>query len=568
MNAADYATTRSLRDHLERAVTGKLTVGRGARTASVYLMNGAIMGAETSNDASLLLRRLTVERVLDEGRATELLISAQDGESIYGPLFEEVDGAALETILHERFKDALADWLAAGEEPVFTSMAAVFIDNLQMGVQADQVIGEALEAIDKVATLPDDALLASGSGMPRGKAELSVRALLRRPTEVGDLVQMLPLEPWAARVVIADMVERGGLKLQMPAAVPDEGDAEGPAFDAEHASPEADADLEPSHAPSGEDELRDIETEQLETEQMEPETEQIEPFPDRAGFGFGNQMPVDDEFLSAFEDADDDSEEFDRLLTADIEPVSEEVEVELDKKSPMAGFDFPEVDDEFAGAFDDESEEYVPPEPAPVSSAPEAPISFDTGAEEDSEVINAFNDANEFRGGARDAGHFVTESHNLDRVSLGGDVDEDQDLEFEAEEVPAQSFSAPRLSEVDAQHKIDVANSVLEVIAAEYDKAQGPGAGRAAVQLLVDGSPLKFASLFKDVTANNRGCIMHHEVLRNLYSRPPTEHRQLLQDGVKNLLDRGMSIAADELPDEGIDAVLEASAGLRQRLGL
>jgi hypothetical protein len=241
--------------------------------------------------------------------------------------------------------------------------------------------------------------------------------------------------------------------------------------------------------------------------------------------------------------------------------------------NPLSGLEYMEVEGDFMDAFEEESLGYGK---VPMPEAPQAPVAFDSGAEEDAEVISAFNDANEYRGGSKTAGHFVTETHNLDIVSLdgasldldlGGD-DEDEEMEIEAEEVPAQSFGAPRLSEEDAQHKIDVANSVLEVIAVEYDKASGQGAGRAAVQLLLSGCPKKFAPLFSDVTADKQGRIIHHEVLRNLYARPASEHRLLLSQGVKDLLDRGMSVAAEELPDDGIDAVLEASAGLRQRLGL
>ena len=73
MNPADFATTRSLRDHIARGVTGKLAVGRGRRAGAVYLMNGQLMGAEAADDAPRLLRRLQAERALSEARATELL---------------------------------------------------------------------------------------------------------------------------------------------------------------------------------------------------------------------------------------------------------------------------------------------------------------------------------------------------------------------------------------------------------------------------------------------------------------------------------------------------------------
>lgn len=596
MTPADFATTKSLRDHIERAVTGKLTVGRGRSTVSVYLRNGGLIGAESTSDASRLIRRLQVDRALSEERASELLLASQDGESIFGPLFEEVDGAALDTALQDRFRDALADWLAADSEPTFTSMAAVFIDNMQMGVNSEAVLDEALGWIEAALELDVRGTLSAGTGMPRGKSELMVRALLRGPTVVGELVDLLPLEPWQARAVTAGMVGRGALRFEEPEPEPEptpepepvlapDAEPETEMLETEHHEPETELlETEMLEPPT---EHYDAETEQVDSEDLgfdlehdEPEaimSQTIEPALERAGFAV---TPMDDDLLAAFEDADAESEEIDRLLTADVEPIDDSAA----GPNPLASFDHGESDDEFAGAFEEDDDFdsgafedaddgfeagafEEEDEASPVMDSAAGLVSFDGGEEEDAEVISAFNDANQYRGGSKGAGQFVTESHNLDRVSLGN-ADEDEDMEFEADEVPSQTFGAPRLSEEDAEKKVGVANSVLEVIAAEYDKAQGPGAGRAAVQLLVDGPPLAFAPLFKDVTANGRGGIAHFELLRNLYSRPATEHRRLLQDGIKNLLDRGMSIAADELPDEGVDAVLESAAGLRQRLGL
>ena len=158
----------------------------------------------------------------------------------------------------------------------------------------------------------------------------------------------------------------------------------------------------------------------------------------------------------------------------------------------------------------------------------------------------------------------MTQSHNLDRVSLDG-VDEEIAV---ADDPPSLSFGAPPLSEHDAQNKVDVVNQILEVFADEYNKAQGAGAGRAAVQLLIDGAPKPYKPLYERVIATERGGLPKAQVLRNLYARPSSEHRRLLREGLINIVDRSMSIAADELPDEGIDIVLESTAGFRQRIGL
>ena len=57
-------------------------------------------------------------------------------------------------------------------------------------------------------------------------------------------------------------------------------------------------------------------------------------------------------------------------------------------------------------------------------------------------------------------------------------------------------------------------------------------------------------------------------MLRNLFNRPATEHRQLLHKCLVDIIERALSSAADELPEDHFDHVLASVAGYRQRLGL
>jgi phosphoglycolate phosphatase-like HAD superfamily hydrolase len=88
------------------------------------------------------------------------------------------------------------------------------------------------------------------------------------------------------------------------------------------------------------------------------------------------------------------------------------------------------------------------------------------------------------------------------------------------------------------------------------------------VQLLVDGVPNQFAALLHDLRIDDEGALPIRTMLRNLADRPPTEHRQLLNNSLADIIERALSTAADELPDEAIDEVLESVAGYRSRLGL
>ena len=109
---------------------------------------------------------------------------------------------------------------------------------------------------------------------------------------------------------------------------------------------------------------------------------------------------------------------------------------------------------------------------------------------------------------------------------------------------------------------------MLGKIVAAFDQAEGPGAGQSAVQLMVDGSPPKFVALLSGLIVDEDGTLPVGRVMANLYSRPTSEHRKLINDGMLDLMERALSKAADELPDELFDEVYEGVAGYKQRLGL
>lgn len=184
--------------------------------------------------------------------------------------------------------------------------------------------------------------------------------------------------------------------------------------------------------------------------------------------------------------------------------------------------------------------------------------------------MEAFSDHDEVRG-ATDPGQgkFTTDAHNLDRVEVADTAPTPEpETEIEADGVPQAKFGAPTLTDTDASGKIAVANEVLVEIATLFDTEQGQGAGRAALQLLIDGTSGRFAGLLDDVTAAEDGHIEPRLVLRNLADRPMTEHRRLLNEGLADLIERAMSIAADELDGDAVDAMLERVAGYRHRMGL
>lgn len=215
----------------------------------------------------------------------------------------------------------------------------------------------------------------------------------------------------------------------------------------------------------------------------------------------------------------------------------------------------------------------------------------DAGSEDE---LDAFADYDENRA---DGGTFLTDDHNLDRVEVHAvveppvqrftvtvpeeddeeeeplvdarpAVEEDEPEVIEADESPRASFGAPTLGDDEALEKVIVANEVLSSFVGAFDSAHGSGAGRAHLQILVDGCPSKFKDLFRDVPVQDDGGLSRRVLMRNLNLRPASEHRRWLNEALVDLIERALSMAADDLPEEDFDAMYEAVAGYRQRLGL
>ena len=130
------------------------------------------------------------------------------------------------------------------------------------------------------------------------------------------------------------------------------------------------------------------------------------------------------------------------------------------------------------------------------------------------------------------------------------------------------SFGGPRLAEADARNKVAVANDVLAAVSFALDEQAGHGAGRIAIQLLLEGTPNQYAVLFQGADADKMGRVNAEVILRNLARRPESEHRQLLNLALADLIERALSSCLEELAEDAIDAMLEHIAGYQQRLGL
>jgi hypothetical protein len=546
----DTLAAQALTKNLEKGATGRIYVttsagaaGSGSVEVSIHVQQGAILAAEGSDDSHHFVRRLRVAEAISSARTMDLLSKVVKKKSIFGELIDgSLPSEVLDPILMDRFRDNLARFLGSDARPKFELTAGIFVDNLQMGLDTAAMIAEAAGIWEASATVPLDLDLAAGPTPPSDKLEKSLVDSLRQARVVTPLLARLPVEPIAGRAFIGALLSRRVLRLA--------------------AEPINDTDLKGINKSISPDE-------ELTDQSLEEDVE------DQATAG-----PPVRRLASDVDELDDDVE-----VSSDLEEEAE-AEPEVIDDAPSA----PPLEDEQTA----ETETEVADDPSSNGHGGQPDLSllqsWKKGTEEVEDDLDAFADYEQNRGAATGAtakggpkGGFSTQQRDLDRVEVSDDLAARRDSEPPAEEEPPQDddtpiaideapqakFAAPTLTEEEAVEKIAIANEVLAVILSALDAHEGAGGGRAALQLMFEGAPARFQPMFEGVEVGEDEDLIDAEaIIGNLATRPPTEHRQMLKDGLIDLIDRALSHGADELSDEAIDAMLEATAGYRARFGL
>ena len=195
--------------------------------------------------------------------------------------------------------------------------------------------------------------------------------------------------------------------------------------------------------------------------------------------------------------------------------------------------------------------------------------------------IAVFEDHDYSRGRGGD-GVFTVSRELLDTVDLSGlallgpgEADEELLLEMEdGDEIEAAGgavslrFGSPPLSHEEAITKIEVTNEVLRQLSLALDDEHGSGSGQASVQLLLESSGTDFASLFAGVDADREGTMETLRVVANIDKRPEAERRRLLNRAMRDLVERGFTLAVERVSEQRFELLLERIAGYQGRLGL
>ena len=108
---------------------------------------------------------------------------------------------------------------------------------------------------------------------------------------------------------------------------------------------------------------------------------------------------------------------------------------------------------------------------------------------------------------------------------------------------------------------------MLAAVAHAFNQDPDSPDGQSSIDVLLRSAPSNLSVLFIDVGVNPDGTIPVGSILQNLAQRPVAEQRRVLHQAMLDTINRALSLAADELPDEQLDEVLESVQGYRQRLG-
>jgi hypothetical protein len=505
-------------EQLDGRETGCLPAESDVGTFRLYLMGGELLAAHAPDDGAAILRRLINNGALTEAMGGQILLEAGD-RSVIDFVAGKVPDDLLYDTLSARFRQNVIDFLGLGPGD-FEPMEAVFVDNIQVGHDSRALLDELEDLRRRIAPLQlaaAELLVTPGAWVPATQDEARLLDLCGQSAPLSELLDLSPWEPFHTLRLLADMMAAGTVVSRPLPPAPRDADAP---------------------------------TEELTpTEELAEDT--LDVWLDEAGGKRRRRKKRRSQAVSPPDDV----------------PSATPAGVDLDAETPTVP-----------------QPPLPPPSQEDTSDEPSEAIRFHKDVERAMDLddeMSMFADHDQTRGAGSDDGAFSGEV--LDRVELGDRAVEhdptptnDEVIEVgEAEDVdPSQpvstvslSFTGPDLGLSDTTNKIAVCNEVLGEVAQAMDRTKGPGAGRACIQLLVDGTPHEFAPLFLGIEVDLNGAVDVQRVMKNLGKRPQAEHRRLVNRGVRDLIERALSSTFEELGDEAVEEVMAHIAGYEKRLG-
>ncbi len=570
--AQDSGAAADLSRHLQKGSTGRLSTTTRSVEVDVYVMNGSVVAAESSDDIKLLLRRLYAAKALSRARATEFGGLADLGEGVFGMLLEEVDATLMERALFERFRDNVSRFLGVRDAATFHPMGAVFVENFQMGHNTHELLLECAKLWRQSRHVPLSMVLAPSHIEDATPDQQLVADRLDGRRTVRQILHDVSIEPVYGRAVLAQMLANG-IATKVSGTAMSQSELLPPPYEEAQTATGGLGMRSSTHIDDTEvvertvlidnaTELADQQPYSRDYANPDDETEVVDNHVNEIMIPTFPSDEVWDDYVGVGLEMLDEPSSYRRGLPAGTD--SED----LDEDSPtvMADYDYSSsrlTRDVSPPTHAGELDYVAPPSGGPAEWLQAAEVDLDE------DILEAFADHDHVRGGGDNDGMFTQDL--LERVEVA-DIQAPEpavDEPIPVDDGNASVFHVRTMLDDDAEAKVTAANENLVLLVQAFDAESGNGRGRAAIQLLLEGCPSKFSPLFNDVRVRSDGTLPSEKVLRNLHLRPETEHRQLLNLGLVDLIERGLSMVMDEvLDDDAVDAVLEATAGYRQAIGL
>lgn len=514
---------------LAEGATGCLAGMRNNADYRVYLMNGEIIAAHAAHDARRILELLHNRRILTAPQIADIHRRLET-DSLTDLLSGHVTDELLASVFLDRFRENLFEFINLVERTDFAAQETIFVDNIQVGHSSAQLVQEMVRIREHIehSNLNTDHQFRRGRTQPQPGEEIELLETMRDPISLEEALRRSPFERSRTLLLLISLLQRGVLTVRAR-------DAD-PGSEAGRGSQSGSQD---NRNLSGQSGIQDNRSPESRAQQADR--------PSQAGTRSGS---------------------YDRQSQAATQPA-------------LAGY----VDHTVAARRGGLSS------PAPQAPSP-PPGAFgnrgDTLSPYEEEYLAAFGDYDQ----SRDGGNYSSSSHLLDKVALnegdragghtnGASTDFDPakpqdpieigDVESAGKDAlrgaVSLNFTGRLLEDYEIQHKLEVVNDILGAVASSINQSQ-PGAGNAQIQLLLEGAPGPYAQLFKGLEINVSGQIPLDPLLRNIRRRPPAEQRQLYNQGLSDLIERALSMAAENLEDEHMERTLENIAGYQQKFGL
>ena len=206
----------ALRACMLQAKTGRLRVYVPSRgECSVYLMDGEVIAALTTNDVVAVIDRLVARGRIASQALSRLRAKASRAALGFDDLHREVEPALVGRLMAGRFRDNLVFYLFDGGRFVFEPLETVRVEHIQMGHDSAGLLRELEVVHGRILPwmgLEKGRVMGSGPHTPGSPQQRHIQALCTSRVSLEQLLKSSPFFVSQTLVLVEQMVDAGSLE--------------------------------------------------------------------------------------------------------------------------------------------------------------------------------------------------------------------------------------------------------------------------------------------------------------------------------------------------------------------